>query len=62
MKNAIGEDDFFPYLMEAHWFKEKVDLYFNSEYEVKYVSIMNAFFERGVVRRKKGNLFTTVKP
>jgi len=35
---------------------------FKSEYEIKYKGIMNSFFERGLVKRENGNLFTTVKP
>jgi hydroxyacylglutathione hydrolase len=62
MKKTTRENDFFPYLMNTHWFKETVDLYFNSEYEMKYIEIMNTFLERGVVKRKGGSLYTTVKP
>lgn len=62
MKKAIKENDLFPYLMDTYWFKETVDFYFNGEYEMKYDEIMNTFFERGVVQRKSGSLFTTVKP
>ncbi len=62
MKKTIKEKDFFPYLMDTYWFKETVDLYFNSAYEMKYNEIMNAFYEKEVIKRKNGNLFTTVKP
>jgi glyoxylase-like metal-dependent hydrolase (beta-lactamase superfamily II) len=62
MKKTIKENDFFPYLLETFWFKETVDLYFNGEYEMKYSEIMHTFFERGVVKRENGNLFTTVTP
>jgi glyoxylase-like metal-dependent hydrolase (beta-lactamase superfamily II) len=61
MRDTIKEDDFFPYLMNTYWFKETVDLYFNNEYEMKYNEIMNTFFERGVIKRENGDLFTTVK-
>jgi len=62
MKKVVKENDLFPYLMDTYWFKETVDLYFNSEYEIKYNQIMNTFFERGVIKRKNEDLFTTVKP
>jgi hypothetical protein len=62
MRNTIKEDDLFPYLMNTYWFKETVDFYFNNEYEMKYNEIMNAFFERGVIKRENGDLLTTVKP
>jgi glyoxylase-like metal-dependent hydrolase (beta-lactamase superfamily II) len=62
MKKTINENDFFPFLMDTYWFKETTDLYFNSEYEMKYNEIMNSFFERGIVKRNNGNLSTTVKP
>ena len=62
MKKMVNENDFFPYLMNTFWFKETVDLYFNADYEMKYNEIMNAFFERGVIQRQNGNLFTTVTP
>jgi hypothetical protein len=48
--------------MGTHWYKETVDLYFNSEYEIKYNEIMNTFFERGIIKRENENLYTTVKP
>jgi len=62
MKETVQESDFFPYLMNTYWFKETVDLYFNGEYELKYDEVMKSFLERGVIKRKKDNLYTTVKP
>ena len=62
MKKSIKVKAFFPYLMGTHWFKETVDLYFNSEYEAKYTEIMNTFFKKGIIKQKNGDLFTTVKP
>lgn len=62
MKKTIKESDFLPYLMDTYWFTETVDLYFSGEYEKKYSEIMNAFLARGIVERKSGRLFTTVKP
>ena len=62
MKKRIREATFFPYLMETHWFKETIALYFNSDYEAKYTEIMNTFFKKGIIKQKNGDLFTTVKP
>jgi len=62
MKKTINESKLFPYLMGTYWFKETVDLYFNSEYEMKYNEVMNDLLERGVVKRENDYLFTTVKP
>jgi glyoxylase-like metal-dependent hydrolase (beta-lactamase superfamily II) len=62
MKKTINENDLFPYLMNTYWFKETVDLYFNSGYEMKYNEIMNTLFKKGVIKRENGNFFTTVKP
>jgi hypothetical protein len=53
MKKRIRETTFFPYLMENHWFKETVALYFNGEYEAKYTEIMNTFFKKGIIKQKK---------
>ncbi|MDI6775969.1 MAG: MBL fold metallo-hydrolase [Syntrophales bacterium] len=62
MKKTLKENSFFLYLMDTYWFKETVDLYFNSEYESKYNEIMNTFLKKGIIKRENGNLFTTVKP
>ena len=62
MKKTIKEPAFFPYLVDTFWFKETVDLYFNSEYELTYNEIMNAFLKRGIIKEKNGDLFSTVKP
>ena len=43
MKGSLVENDLFPYLMGTYWFKETVDLYFNSEYEFKYHEIIDKF-------------------
>ena len=61
MKERVREQAFFPYLMETHWFKETVDLYFNSEYEAKYTEIMNAFYKKGIIKQMNGKLSATVK-
>ena len=62
MKKNMKANTFFHYLMDTHWFKETVDLYFNREYESKYNEIMRTFLERGVIKRKNGRLYTIVKP
>jgi len=62
MKKRIKETAFFPTLMGTHWFKETVDLYFNSEYKAKYTEIMKTFLKKGIIKQKNGDLFTTVKP
>jgi len=62
MKKTIKQNILFPYLMDTYWFKETVDLYFNGEYETKYNEIINTFLEKRIVKRKNGDLFTTIKP
>jgi len=62
MHKAIAEEEFFARLMDTIWFRETVDLYFNSEYEHKYNDVIENFMERGIVRRQKGDLITVVKP
>lgn len=61
MKKTVEEDSFFQQLMNTFWFKETADLYFNSEYELKYTEVMKAFLQRGIVRRENGKLYTTIK-
>ncbi len=62
MKETVNENDLFPYLMETHWFKETVDLYFNNEYEIKYNETITNFYKRDIIKKKNRSLFTTVKP
>jgi len=62
MKRAIQENALFPYLMDTYWFRETIDLYFSGEYELKYNELIRNFHKRGIIKRKNGNLFTTVKP
>jgi glyoxylase-like metal-dependent hydrolase (beta-lactamase superfamily II) len=62
MHRQVDEEDFFKHLMGTIWFKETVDLFFDSEYEEKYYEMMNDFLDRNIVKRKNGALFTTVKP
>ena len=49
-------------LMQTHWYKETVDLYFNGEYQTKYEAIMKDFRKRGIVKEKNDKIFTSVKP
>lgn len=62
MNGVIDESSFFDHLMSTHWFRETIDLYFNSDYRFKYDEIMNGFFDRNIVKMKDGKLFTTIKP
>lgn len=62
MKRTVGQKDFLGQLMQTHWFKETIDLYFNGDYEAKYNEIMQNFIKRGIVKPDKGKLYTTVKP
>ena len=62
MKRAVGQEEFLGQLMQTHWFKETIDLYFNGDYEAKYNEIMQSFIKRGIVKSQNGNLYTTVKP
>jgi hydroxyacylglutathione hydrolase len=62
MKREVDEETFFDYLMETPWFKETVEFYFAGDYEKKYRDVMTNFFSRGIVKRKNGKIFTTVKP
>ena len=62
MRRTVNKESFFDDLMQTHWYKETVDLYFNSEYKIKYDAIMNDFQKRGIVKEKKGQVYTTIKP
>ena len=62
MHRQVDADSFFDHLMETYWFRETIDHYFRREYELKYNEIMNDFLRRGIIERRNGSLFTTVKP
>ena len=62
MRRTVNKESFFDDLMQTHWYKETVDLYFNSEYKLKYDAIMNDFQKRGIVKEKEGQVYTTIKP
>ena len=62
MRKSVNNDSFFNDLMQTHWYKETVDLYFNGEYRLKYDAIMKNFRKRRIVKEKNGQLYTTIKP
>lgn len=62
MRKTVDSDLFFDDLMQTHWYKETVDLYFDGDYRAKYDSIMKDFSKRGIVKVKDGKISTTVKP
>lgn len=62
MHRQVDEKLFFDHLMGTHWFKETLDLFFNSEYRQTYKRVMRDFLRRDIVWRKDGELFTTIKP
>ena len=62
MHKIVDRDSFFEHLMQTHWFKVTVDLYFNGEYQANYEAIMKDFRKRGIVKEQNGQLFTAVKP
>ena len=62
MQRQIDEDRFYEQLMETHWFRETIDLYFDKEYKQKYDELITDFFNRAIVKQRDGKLYTTVKP
>ena len=62
MHRSVKQDTFFEHLMETLWFKETVDLYFDSAYEKIYDKIMLGLLARGIVKRKGNRFHTIVKP
>lgn len=62
MRKTVDEGSFFDDLMQTHWYRETVDLYFNGEYRAKYEALMQDFCKRGIVKAKHDKIFTTVKP
>ena len=62
MYKGFNQDLFFDHLTQAKWYKETVDLYFNSDYQGMYNRIMGDFISRGIVKSKNRNLVTTIKP
>jgi len=62
MRRTVDQDAFFDQLMQTHWYKETVDLYFNAEYQAKYEAIMKDFRKRGIIKTQNGIMSTTVRP
>ena len=62
MHKGFHQDLFFEHLMQTHWYKETVELYFNGDYRGMYDKVIGDFINRGIVKAKNGNLVTTVKP
>jgi len=62
MRKTMNNDSFFDDLMQTHWYKETVDLYFDSEYRLKYDAIMQDFQKRRIVKEKNGQVYTIIKP
>ncbi len=62
MKKGLPADTLFDYLMNTHWYKETVDLYFKGRYEAKYDQVTSALLKRGIIKEENGHLSTTVKP
>lgn len=62
MRKTVDVHSFFDDLMKTYWYKETVDLYFNSEYQKKYEGIIKDFQKRGLIKEQHGQFFTTVKP
>jgi hydroxyacylglutathione hydrolase len=62
MHKTAERHSFFEHLMQTHWFKETVDLYFNKDYRLQYDAIMRDFCKRGIVIEQNGRIFTAVKP
>lgn len=62
MKREMEEATFYEHLTSTPWFPETVELYFNGDRRGKYEEIMNGFLDRGIVKRRDGMVYTTVKP
>ena len=62
MRKTMDKNSFFDQLMQTHWYKETIDLYFNGEYQAKYEAIMKDFRKRGIVKTQNGIMSTTVRP
>jgi glyoxylase-like metal-dependent hydrolase (beta-lactamase superfamily II) len=62
MRPGPDQENFYGQLMTTHWYRETVDLYFNSEYENKYKEIMEYLIMKRLIVRKEGKLYSTVKP
>lgn len=62
MNQTLPAEHFFARLMDTHWYRETVDLYFDGAYRLKYDEIIQAFIRRKVIRFHHGSYRTTVAP
>ena len=62
MRKTADSGSFFDDLMQTHWYKETVDLYFNGQYKLKYDVIMKDFQKRGIIKENNGQVYTTIRP
>jgi glyoxylase-like metal-dependent hydrolase (beta-lactamase superfamily II) len=62
MKRGFSVTHFFDYLMRIGWFRESVDLFFNSEYQKMYDTVLGDFLDKGIVVMDKEQYKTTVQP
>ena len=62
MHKGFSQDLFFDHLMQTHWFKETIELYFGGNYREMYNEVIGDFLNRGIVKIEKNLLVTTVKP
>ncbi len=62
MRKSVEADSFYDDLMQTHWYKETVDLYFNREYRPIYEAIISDFQKRDVVKLHNGQMTTVIKP
>lgn len=62
MYKGFSRNRFFDHLMQTHWFKETIELYFDSNYRQMYDQVLAGFLNRGIVKIENNVLQTTVKP
>jgi glyoxylase-like metal-dependent hydrolase (beta-lactamase superfamily II) len=62
MHKGFSEDHFFDHLMQTHWFRETIELYFNGNYRDMYDEVVGGFLDRDIVKNENNLLITTVKP
>ena len=62
MRKDFKQDLFFEHLMQTHWFKETIELYFDGNYRDMYDEVMTGFLNRGIVKIENNFLVTTIKP
>ena len=62
MHKQVEAKTFLDRIMGACWFKETIDLFFNSAYQQKYDEMMSDFLSRDIVRQERGMLMTTITP